>query len=825
MYIRLQEKTHILNVGDTFAHLAAVLDNGDLQFEFVYSVSQRQIVARKASKVRVTINSRNIVKKSLLGNSVRGQVDTYNLVYNIRTAMIDAQSAITARLGYQIASRESDITAFINNDAIGQLRAQAPTSQIQSFNKPRLALVQASTIKQGSDPQPILHRVTNTYAVPDFQQQLTSSLGEDPRALMHDMIFRQGLDPSHILNLAPRAQSEHSSRAGLSNAQHAIEENSDPSSRLLNFFLFPPVINVPPTSSDNVSDNEMVNVMQTVSSDILDVPVTVVIPNSRLTLESASLTQVFVTFDLLDSESGLPVDSVVKTLDLSKHLQVYYTPRKPPKVKPAASDISSRVNLEIRQVDRGATEVQVFKKSIWISSAETDEYTLIGTYPLTAQDQTLLVQVDKPSHSPALYRVVPRGKQSMQGFEYTNVAVTPARYTTNRSVALVTNPVDTGIQVEIRHIPSSVIAIQFLKWNLTTFDSAPSTVGDDVALVTDDVRQSDLITIIDTNVFANNTYRYSARLIYKDGNTQDFGNSTIEFVQPAPGAVDTKIENLTVDNDATPNVTFTISTSTVDTNIDVVKRLLEQLGIDSHFDGDITAQRDELKQLIAHAVHRVDLTTGKREYFGIVTVPNFDDDALRKNQAIDPLEYGHRYRYEIYPLLRAAETMFNAFIKTSVDPTTKKTYTWSPAKFLHPLALTEGVLVTPGGARQRYAKEPMAFGAVGSVTMVEVSFDQDLVKIIDPVASVFDRVTNIVSWKTLGELGQADHFLVFKEVHGIRTLIGKTHSEFPNGSCQYIHGVNHHEVGSLKYVIVPITNDYTVGAAAFTNTVVVEGIL
>jgi hypothetical protein len=822
MYIRLQEKTHILEVKDTFAHLAAVLSNGDLQFEFVYSVSQRQIVAKKASRVRVTLNSRSVVKKSLLGNTLRGKVDTYGLVYNIRTAMIDAQSAITARLGYQIASRDSDITAFINNDAISQLISQAPTSQIQSFNRPRLTLVPAGSIRQGSDHQPILHRVTNTYAIPDFQQQLTSSLGENPRALMYDMIFRQGLDPSHILNLAPRAQSEHASKGGLTSAEHGNEENSDPSSRLLNFFLFPPVINVPPTSSDNLSDNDMVNVMQTVSSDVLDVPVTVVIPNSKLRLENAALTQVFVTFDLIDSESGLPIDSVVKVLDISKHLQVYYTPRNPPKVKPAVSDVSSRVNLEIRQIDRGATEVQVFKKSIWISSPEIDDYTLIGTYPLTAQDQTLLVQVDKPTHSPVLYRVVPRGKQSMQGFEYTNVAVKPARYATNRSIALVANPVDTGIQLEIRHIPSSVIAIQFLKWNLTTFDSEPSTVGDDIALVSEDVRQSDLITVIDTNVFANNTYRYSVKLIYRDGNTSEFGNCTIEFIQPAPGAVDTKIENLAVDNDDSPNVTFTINTSTVDTNIDVVKRLLEQLGIDNHFEGDIAAQRDELKQLIAHAVHRIDLTSGKREYFGIVTNPSFDDDALRKNQAIDPLEYGHRYRYEIYPLLRAAETMFNAFVKTSVDSTTKKSYTWSPAKFLHPLALTEGVLVTPDGARQRYAKDPMAFGAIGSMTMVEVSFDQDLVKIIDPVASVFDRVTNIVTWKTLGTLSQADHFLVFKEVHGIRTLLGKTHSEFSNGSCQYIHSVNHHDAGALKYIIVPITNDYTVGAAAFTNTVLVE---
>lgn len=823
MYIRLQNKTHILDVPDTFARLVSVLNNGDLQFEFTYSISQSAFVSKKASRVQVTVNSRNIAKKSLMGNSQRGSVDTAGLVTNIRTAVIDAQTAASARLSYQITTRASDVTARINNEVVSQLRSRVPMSQIQSMNRPRLALVPASSIKEKNDPQPILHRVVNTYAVPDFQQQLTSSLGEDPRSLMREMIFRQGLDPSHIFNLASRAQSEHASHGGLLNPQLANERTTDPATRLLNFFLFPPVINIPATSTDHVSDADMVNVLKTVTSDVVDVPVTVIVPNSRLMLERSPLTQIYVTFDLIDSESELPIDSVIKVLDLSKHLQVYYTPRLPPKVKASASEISSRVNLEIKQVDPGATEVQVFKKSVWIASAESDSYTLIGTYPLTAQDQSLLVQVDKPLQSSALYRVISRGKQSMQSFEYANVAIKPARYAADRSIALSAIPVDTGVKIEIRHIPTTVVAVQFLKWNLTKFDSKPSIVGDDVALVSDDLRQVDLITVVDTDVFENNTYRYAARLIYKDGNCEDFGDAMIDFIKPAPGAVDTKIENIVVDHDVRPNVTFTISTSTVDTDIDVVKRLLEHLGIDSHFTGDITAQRDELKQLIAHAVHRIDLNTGKREYFGIVTVPDFNDADLRKNQAIDPLEYGHRYRYEIYPLLRSAETMFDDFVKTSIDPVTKKSYTWSPAKFLHPLALSAGVLVSPSGARQRYAKDPMAFGAVGSVTTVEVSFDQDAVKVIDPVATVFDRSTNIVTWKTLGNIVQADSFIVFKEVHGIRTLLGKAHSEFMNGSCQYIHAVDHHDVGTMRYVIVPITNDYLVGAAAFTNTIVVEG--
>jgi hypothetical protein len=845
MYFRFQNQAQVLTVEDDFARLVAVLDNGDLQFEFTYSISQSDVIKYNAQKVTIDVESRNIAKKQLLGASQRGAVDTAALVQNIRTAITDAKSTLQQQTKYQIASRDSDITAYINADVIPQLRARAPTSQIPSFNRPRLTSVSAASVKRNNDSQPVLHRVANSAVVPDLQTTLTASMSVIPQELMHDMITRQGLDPSYALQLTPRAISEDSSRGGLSNPQQAIELVTDPASQLLNFYLFPPTANVPPTTTDDVVDTDMVQVMQTVSSDELDIPCQITLPNSQLFAASTPITQVFVTFNLIDPKTNLAIDSITKTIDLTKYIHVYYTPRVPPVMKASSSPTSMTVSLEIKQIDPGATGIQLYKKSFWTSSTETDDYSLIGSYNVTARDQSLLVYVDQPTKSPVMYRAIAMGQQSIQGFEFTNVIARAARYTPVLAVALTAQQLDTGIQLEVRHLPTNAVAVMFLRWNMTTFDDqftiapvisvfdsvpiqsmneptdAPNAT--DVSFIDDAARQSDILTTVDTDVADGNIYRYVARVIYRDGATNDYGDATLAFVQPAPGQVDTSIVDVVVTHAAAvPNVTFNITTSTIDTDIDAVKQMLDNQGMTQFFQGDLQAQRDQLMNLIAHSVDRVDLSTGIRESFGILTVSQFDDVSLGKGLSVSPLQYGHRYRYEIYPLLRAAETMFDQLVKSAIDSTTQKSYSFSPAKFLHPYTLSRGVIVTSDGVRQRTAKDPMSFGVVGSITTTEVSFDDDTATITNLTAANFDRVTNVITWQILGNLSQVDHFIVMKQVHGIRTVIGKVHSEFANGACQYVHSLSTHDVGSLNYVVIPVYSDYRVGSESSSNSLIVE---
>jgi len=824
MYFRVQQQAQALQVDDNYAHLAAVAADGSLQFEFTYSVSQSQVVQRGASRVDVAVESRSIVKKPLLGQTQRGRVDTRALVDNLRTYVIDAKSAAEQQTKYVVCSTSSDITAAVNNEIIPQLVGRVPISQIPTLTQSRLAVVNAASIRQGNDPQPLLHRVANSLTVPDLQQAMTSSAGAQPQALMHDMIARLGLDPTYALGLTPRTSSAMATRGGLSNTQKAVEAVTDPATQLLNYLIFPPAFDNIPTTTDDVTDSDLVQVIQPVTSDMVEVIAQVTVPAQALQQVGAATTQLYVVFNLIDGQTNLPIDTVTKVLDVPQHVRLFNTPKAPPQVGFAPSGLQGRINLEIKQVDPGATGVYVYKKSFWVASPETDEYTLVGSYPLSARDQSLLIQLDLPQASPVLYRVVSVGLQSIMGFEFTNVAVRPARYSPVRSVSLTALQVDTGAQLEVRHIPTNVVAVQFLRWNMTTHQAAasPTTVGTDVGFVDDSVRQADLLTTIDSTVAPGNIYRYVARLIYVDGMTKDYGDATVDFLQPAPGQVDTRISDLVVSHDDVPNVTFSIATSTIDSDIDVAVQMLAKQGLTDYFKGDIAAQRDQLQNLIAHNVQRVDLTSGQREDFGILTSGQFDDASLRSRQAVAVLRYGHRYRYEVYPLLRAPETLFDSFVKTSTDVVTKKPYTYSPAKFLHPFTLSRGVIVSTSGARLRHAKDPMSYGVIGSVVSTEVSLDGDSAKVVDQAAAAFDRYTNVLTWNVLGDVSQVDHFVIMRQVHGMRTVLGKAHSAFANGSCQYVHALSAQDAGALQYVIVPIYGDYKVGPEAITNTLIVE---
>jgi hypothetical protein len=823
MYFRYQQIANLITIDDDYAELVSISPDGNLQFQFTYSVNPSTVLNYNANVVAVTVLSRYVHSKDLLGLTQRGIIDNKSIINNVRSLLPDAKTAVQQRDKYVIASNNSNIMSFVNNEVIQQMLAQVPSENIQQLNTPQLNVVKAGDIKNTNNSQPVLQRIANSAAVPDLQNVIASNTIIDLRTLMYDMLVRQGLDPTYISQLTSRSQDEISTRGGLSNTSTALEKTTDPASQLLNYHVFPTSLSVPPTNTDQLIDNDLVTVLSTITSSTVEVPVNVTLLQSKLKLENADLTKVFVQFDLLNSNSNEPIDTVIKTLDITKEIQVYNTPKLPPTLKTSVSAASTYATLRVKQNDPGATSVSIYKKSIFVASSDLDSYSLIGTYSLTSRDQALQVQIDVPQSCPTIYRAIPVGVQATLGFEFNNAVVKPLRYTPLRSIALTGVQVNEGIQIEMRKLPTKVIAIQLLRWNMTTFDKLYTTVNGDVAFIDDATRAADLVVIVDNNVFDSNIYRYVARLIYTNGVTEDFGDVTLEFVKPAPGQVSVTTTNLAVSDTMTaPNVTFTIAATTAATDMDQITQMLTNQNLQQYFQGDVQSQRDQLQKLIAYSVQRVDLSTGKREDFGTITTNNFDDSALRKNRAIDPLQYSHLYRYEIYPLLRASETMFDGFVKTSIDPTTKKPYSFSPAKFLHPLALTRGVLVSTQGASQRYAKDPMSFGIVGSLVTVNVSFNISTSLVSNLTATNFNRDLNIISWQANGDITQVDHFLVFKLVNGVKTLIGKAHSQFPTTACQYFHQVTKHDDGGISYVVTPVMNDYNVGVAVTSNTIIVD---
>jgi hypothetical protein len=418
--------------------------------------------------------------------------------------------------------------------------------------------------------------------------------------------------------------------------------------------------------------------------------------------------------------------------------------------------------------------------------------------------------------------VIPCANQYI-GFDFTNAIVLPQRFRKIKAIAITANIVDNGIMVEVRKIPHDVVAVQFMSKNLTTHDD-DWTLLDSPIFVDDPTRNVDFVTYLDRSVQRDNVYLYTTKLIFRTGVEDQLGNEVIEYNVPNPGQVDVNVTGLSVTSDRNPNVTFDVALSAANTDTSHLSALLQQAGIKEYFNLDIAAQRDQLNSLLTYSVQRIDLHSGDREDFGVVSTLTFDDEALRKKTAAKQLTFGRRYRYIVSALLRAPETMFEKLQKTQVDEVSKKPYTFAPSKFLHPLALSRGVLVSPKGLTTRYAKQAMAHGEIGVRKTVEVDFSGQSAQVLDASVERFNRTSSIISWSCTGYISLIDHFVISKLVHGIKTIVGKAHSEFENGSCQWIHNLTSHDRGEVQYVITPVFNDYIVGSSSTTNTLVIEDV-
>lgn len=811
MYFHNQQ-FNVLSVGDDFAALRETNAAGDLSFVFIYSVSQHEAIEKNALTVRVSAFTKHVTAPSTLASMQLGATDPMQLICDILMQVPRAKNATKQQRDTVVASTTSDISAKINNEIIAQLVAKVGSNDIAQLSRPGLELMSVDDIKRDNDVKPVLGLMTTT--------QDDALKADELSTLMLDMLMRQGTDPSSVLQLTSRNVSAASSVAGTLTANTMTEFSDDsPLSRLLNYYVFNQTSQVP-TSSDQIIDGQLMHVLSNTVSDELTFDVAMTVP--RLGVDGQPLASFFVKFELIDQDTGLAVDTVIKPVNVSRFIQLLRTPRKPPALTASKSDVSTRVNLEIRQVDPNATAVILYKKTLSQASIKTAEYTLLGAYPLTVDQQSLLVQADMPSHSTIVYRVIAAGQNTILGSDYTNVVVVPSRLVPTKSIALSVEPTSTGNRLEAHNIPKSVVAIEFLARNLTTFESEFRSVDGDITMVSDVERAADFVSTVDADVFPGNVYEYVVRLFYATGTSEQAGNAIIEVIRQSPGQVDTRVTNIVVNTLSDVDVTFDVATTVIDSDPTVVRNLLQQQGILDSFQDNVDAERELLNSLVAHNVQRVDVTAGDRVDFGTLTTGSFSDSVLRKNQSIDPPLLGHKYRYEVTPLLRAPETMFTTFQKTVVDPITKKSYVFNPAKFYHPVTLNEGTLVTPDGVKTLSPKDPMAHGAIGSMQPVNVSLDAPIATIVDASVSRFNETLNIVSWKVQGTMSLIDHFIIMKDINGMRSMVGKAHAKFQNGNCQHLHELTRRDSGSLTYVLVPVYNDYRVGAFFRTNSVTVR---
>lgn len=805
MFVAPSDKRKLLSLPETFVRMLDVSSDGGVTLELTYNVKHADAMNEKATAVKVSIITKHVPPPQMLANTVVGAYNTKGMISSILSLSSAAKTAAKQQETYVAATTMSDVTAKISNSMAPRLAAGLSAPQPP---KTVLTTVAVDALKLLNDERPTLQSMV--------MSPVTGSTNVTADILR--MIMRDGIDPSNVGALTSRSITPLDATSGFGRKHMASEIVTSPISRYHSFLVGD---TQPASTTHAVSPTSQIQTIEVIEATDIDVPVRVHIPGAALVVDGTRTATVFAKFELVRASDGTIVDSVTRDIDLARHVQVFMTPKVAPYVKVTKSDISSKANIEVKQRDEIATAVRIYTKKIYRSSPDFDDYTFFGEYKLSAADQTLLVQVDVPVNAVAVYRVIPVNDRNIMGFEYANVIVKPSKYYPIKHVSLVTQAVDVGFKLEIRGVPHDVVAVQAMKADKTRHEQVPVTFGDNL-LISDGAAASTYLTIVDMDVKDGHVYEYACKLTYANGNTEISGNTVVEYVKLNDSLVDTKIAGLNVSHLSNePNVTFNVATSVLDSDISSVKKMLEQQNLIQYFTDDVLNERDKLAQLIAHGITRVDLTSGQREDFGVITSGSFSDLDLRKNTSVSPLQYGHRYRYDVAVLLRAPETMFEGFVKTAVDPTSNRSYTFKPSKFLHPITLTAGNIVSPASLQVLYPKSAMSHGQIGTLTSVDVTFDLPPAKIVDAKATRFDARHNVLSWHVQGSIDRVEHFVIMKLVNGMRTIVGKAHSEFESGNCTFIHTLTSGDGGPVSYLIVPIFDNYSVGETTPTNVVVI----
>lgn len=806
MYFNTEQQRNILHIDDTYATLTSI-DGEMLTFDFRYSVSQTEVIRSNAMAVKLTVYTKTVAKRSLMGTSHTGQIDSQELVNNILTDMTAAKTALKNQDNYTLCTKYSDITSKISNEVASKLNT-IDAVRTQQFTRTKLVTRPAGSLKRSNDEKPVLHVLLSSDSTTLSTKELCTA-----------MIIERGIDPSSVIHTSSNVLSANRSVSGMKAAQSVTLNDDNKLLQLRNTLTQLTSVSEQKTSAD-VDDQTMVNVLVAEQDDEVSLTITTSFSSQTPMKTLDETDSVFVKFQLLRVSTGETVDVVTKTLPISQHIKTFLTPVKVPRVKVIRSDVMSKVNLEIRQSDEIADAINLYSKNVHVASTDIEPYTLVGTINVKGKESAIF-PVNYPLHDSCVYRVIPTRSGNV-GNSYTNVVVRPHLAQRCKVLSLTTKIIDTGVLIEARTLPTQAISVQFMQRNLTTHEEEFTSI-DEPQLITDAVRASDYVSMVSPNVMNNHVYEFIAKVYQRTGESVLMGSDIIEYIASTSGKVNIRVQNLTVSHDsADPDVTFNVTIDSIDGDLDVVRKLLGTQDIQKYYDLNVEQQREQLKNLFTYSIDRIDVTTGERVNMGILTDSSFSDKAIRSAHSIDPLRYGHVYRYVITALSRTPETLLSSITRTMVDATTKKKYTLVPSKSLHPITLREGTIVSDVGLKTRYSKATFEHGNLGTATTVDVTLDVDNSKIIEASVNRFDYSHNIVTWRTAGDLTDIDHFVIMKEIHGVRTILGVTHNQFVHNNCKWIHDLTRDDNGELRYVIIAVTNDYKYGDPVYTNSMLVE---
>lgn len=830
MRINIQHQSGILSLPDDPATLEDITKKGKYRYSLRYKVDVAKAMRNHAMIVKITAST---TSPDVQNPPSLARMSTSGIIQNLLFRQIQQVEVNRAYSQNHVGVVISDITAVIPNDKVKNLQSENSFM----FQEARFDLVRASDLTRRNVSQPILQ-------MPIFQPLLvdvapTTSTQENS----FDLLLRHGIDPSIAANRTSLYADTERVHAGIlqrptgvasSVLQGARNGSVGPSFGLLSAVVGPR--SVRPSDQTGLANNDFIHVPTLESTNTKTI-------EEEMFLNISDLGDQFYLVFSLQTTSGVEIERVTTLVKHSRNVAAFTTPIIPPQL--SVSTLNGYNRLEMKQLDPNAAGIYIYRRFIETHTAITDaSYVQVAKLALRPQDGTKWYTDANPSMRPTIYRVVAYNQSELKSHEFSSVVVNPSVKflgvkTTARPkrlfVSLTPTVVGKNVQVEINDIPSGVLALRVYRRDLSRQQRLEESiqVGNTVYLLVSS-NQGSRYFVTDTSPVEGRVYEYTALLVFKDG-TELWSSlpTTIQFDSVSNNIIQTTsspIQAVNTGNDL--DIQFTLSSTIVETQLDRIKNAMEQQGLLGFFQDDITQNREQLQNLIAYHVIRTDVTTGERSDMGVFIGTKFSDRTVGKNTSTPAPQEGHVYDYTINTHFRSAESLIPTYTKTITSPINSSLdYTYKPSKWLHPVTLTEGSLVSTPSLRRNHANTEFTFGGIGDILQLRMDLSTSPAFIYDAIAKTFGKNKVLIQWSLKGSIKKIDHFIVTKEEMGMKTVVGKTHA-MSDTNLQFIDTAYSTNTSAnpatnktmqktaletaVTYYITPVFFDYTHGPSIKT---------
>lgn len=792
MYVRLQSTYQIVKLPEDFLTLKKV-DGDELTFELRYLFDQEVALKQKVGSVTVDV-AKDSPPTLAVVPTPKNFVQSVLRHKSLHTQLINAYTKNSVLL-----SKASDPTKAVNNEVVSLFSRGYTADQIPQLSRNTLSAVRVEDVtRRVLSPVNVQHDIAFTTQT---QQQLAEEL------------LLKGHDPSSSYEVNDLGVTLAEAYRGVLRKSPTVFVNEAEKTKYKYKTLphLKPILQSAAGEPGLVVDEDAspdAYALQRASVTHRDVDVK---DSLKFRLDPKSPDRLVLTLKVKNSD-GLTVQQLTRVFYPREYVKYFTIPTKPPIAKLSARSDAMYATLAVKQVDSTATRVRVYKRVYDLHGFNDEQFVFVSEFDLTTQQGWKYVPVEVSLGNCTIYRVVPANDLGTVGTDFTSVVIKPRKTNpTIKRVVVTAKALAKSVLLEVSRLPSDAVSFQILREDITLDRGTLVFVKTPVRVETADPNR--VYTLEDDSVKKNHVYAYHCRIFRKNGSHEQRLTTHYEHTPLVENIVDTKISDPTLALDSRGyDVTFTITTTVVNTRVDQVKLLLEKQGLYDIFTSDVSDVRDQLGKLIAHNVQRVDLSTGVVEDFGVVESSTFSDMTLRTVAGVSELKIGHKYRYIVTALLRAPETMLESYEKTATDAFTRRQYIYKPFKFLHPVVSQTGAIVTPSSIRVNHSKDPMMFGAIGAYTVAEIALDKERSLISSAVRQKRGSDIDVITWVLQGSAKDVDHFQIVIEHGGKKTIVGKSTCVPETDSFVYVRRLDSTEVGlDTRYYVCPVYHDFTRG--------------